>query len=94
MFIHLIRVRVRPRSGGKQNVIIRPVQPCIPRPPVARYLHYLTPGSAPCRVDLEVFGYLRAIRDMDTFSDSLKNTKLAGWYRAMEDQVPAPVLRE
>jgi len=50
-------------------------------------------GSAPCRVDLEVFGYLRAIQDMDTFSDSLKNTKLAGWYRAMEDQVPAPVLK-
>merc|ERR1712070_425640 len=44
-------------------------------------------GDVPCRVGLEVFGYLRAVHDMDTFSDALKNTKLNGWYRAMEGEM-------
>lgn len=49
-------------------------------------------GDMPCRVDLEVFGYLRAVRDMDTFADVLQNTRLGPWYKAMEEAVPAPNL--
>ena len=47
-------------------------------------------GDRPCRVDLEVFGYLRAVQDMDTFADALKNTRLGPWFRAMEEAVPSP----
>jgi len=47
-------------------------------------------GEEPCRVDLEVFGYLRAVQDMDTFADALKNTRLGPWYRAMQEAVPPP----
>jgi len=49
-------------------------------------------GDAPCRTDLEVFGYLRAVKDMDTFSDTLKNTRLGPWYRSMEEEVGPPNL--
>ena len=57
-------------------------------------------GDVPCRVDLEVFGYLRAVHDMDTFADALKNTRLGPWYKAMEEAVgpsavvPLPMPRE
>jgi len=49
-------------------------------------------GDVPCRVDLEVFGFLRAVKNMDTFSDALKNTRLGPWYKAMEEAVPPPRL--
>ena len=40
----------------------------------------------------KVFGFLRAVRDMDTFSDVLKNTRLDPWYKAMEEAVPPALL--
>merc|ERR1711865_1241765 len=40
-------------------------------------------GDRPSRPDLEVFGMLRAIQDMDTFSDIQKNTKIGTWFDAM-----------
>eukprot|EP00656_Telonema_subtile_P001269 TRINITY_DN10589_c0_g1_i5.p1 TRINITY_DN10589_c0_g1~~TRINITY_DN10589_c0_g1_i5.p1 ORF type:complete len:202 (+),score=60.06 TRINITY_DN10589_c0_g1_i5:223-828(+) len=44
-------------------------------------------GSAPNRADLEVFGMVRAIQGMDTFSDLRENTKIASWYDAMKAEV-------
>lgn len=46
-------------------------------------------GDMPCRVDLEVFGYLKAVRDMDTFADTMQHTAVKAWYEAMEIEVGA-----
>ena len=48
---------------------------------------FLGNDCEPTLADLGIFGVLRAIRDYDTFSDVMENTKIAPWYFRVAEAV-------
>ena len=44
-------------------------------------------GSEPNLADLAVFGVLRAVKTLDTFSDAMENTNAKPWYERMRVEV-------
>ena len=44
-------------------------------------------GEKPCLADLEVYGVLRTLEELDVFTDLMSSTQMGPWYLAMKELV-------